>query len=61
MDTSVASMSMASNLASLQSSISMIMVDKAMNQDATSVEALMSSLPPPTSAGEIGHLLDVMA
>ncbi|MEG2813131.1 MAG: putative motility protein [Oscillospiraceae bacterium] len=64
MDTSIAAMSMQNNIASLQSSISMIMVDKAMNQDAASVDALISSLPtppPPAGIGEVGHLMDIMA
>lgn len=57
----VAAMSMQNALQSLQSSISMVTLRKAMNQDAESVQNLIQTmLPMPASAaGSVGSLLDI--
>lgn len=59
MDFSV--MSMTSALDSLQGAISMITLKKAMNQDATCVANLISSMQavPPVGVGEIGYNMDI--
>lgn len=57
----VAAMSMQNALQSLQSSISMVTLRKAMNQDAESVQNLIQTmLPMPApAAGSVGSLLDI--
>lgn len=60
----IAAMSMDSSLASLQSAISMVTMEKSMNQDALAVASLldnMQEMMPPVPAGAVGSLMDIKA
>lgn len=59
----VAAMSMQNAMQSLQSSISMVTLRTAMNQDAQSVDKLIETMQqmPTPSAGSVGALLDIRA
>lgn len=61
MDMSVLQSSMLSNLASLQSAISMTMIDKSMNIASTEAVEMLKDLPSATAAPSFGHKLDVYA
>lgn len=59
----IAALSMDSALSSIQSSISMVTLRTAMNQDANSVQSLIQNMqaatPPPPAVGSVGHLMDI--
>lgn len=59
----VAAMSMQNAMQSLQSSISMVTLRKAMSQDAESVQNLIQTMQqmPTPAAGSVGSLLDIRA
>lgn len=61
MDMSVIQSSMLNNLASLQSAISMTMLDKTMNTASDEAAQLIEAMPAATPQPSSGHLLDTYA
>lgn len=61
MDMSVMSSSMLSNLASLQSAISMTMLDRSMEMAPSELDAMLQAQPQPTATPSFGHKLDLYA
>lgn len=57
----IASSTMQMNLQSVQQSLSVSMLRKAMNADASAVEQLLQTMPPVVAAPPSEHLLDVRA
>lgn len=61
----IAAMSIDNALSSLQSSISMVTMRKAMNQDAMAMDQLIANMQevtqqmPKPAVGEVGHMLDI--
>lgn len=61
MDMSVMQSSMLSNLASLQSAISMTMIDRSMDMASSEMASLLEEMPQRQSAPSFGHKLDTYA